>query len=263
MIPLRRRLARGAGIPFDRLTAIALILAAVLPAAALGMLVYSQVERALADDAVARTERAVDAATMHLQQEQGDLDALAGGYARWPVFQRMVAGRQWAAVDDDVLEFLVEQGAVAAGRVDVVGGTGDGAAVGEPLVTAALATVPSATVSPASASPVTPGAARVVPIGDAVYLVTSEPIADPATGQAIGRITLARRIDAVFSAELATLTGYAVTMAGPDGTADVATDAATKVEWAARRSAGNSMWSTSYASICQRRTVRFIFCATT
>ncbi len=212
MNPLRRQLARGAGVPFDRLTAIALILAAVLPAAVLGLLVYVQVDRALGQDAVARTQRAVDAAVLHLEQAQSDLDALASSYATWPVFERMVATNQSAAVHDDVVAFLVEQGSVAAGRVD-------GPAT---AVTAGAADVAAALASLAPTSPATP---TVLEVGGAVFLVTSQPIPDAdAAGRTVGRITLARRLDAVFATGLATLTGYAVTLAGPDGVTTVATD---------------------------------------
>ncbi len=212
---MRRRLARGAGIPFDRLTAIALIWAAVLPAAVLGLLVYGQVERALAEDAIVRTQRAVDAAVMHLEQAQADLDALASSYATWPVFERMVASDQSTAVHDDVVAFLVEQGSVAAGRVD---GTTTAVTAGDAHVASALAGMPITSEA----------APTVLDVGGAVFLAASQPVPDPvAAGRTIGRITLARRLDAVFATGLSTLTGYAVTLAGPDGSPAVATDTAT------------------------------------
>ena len=209
---MRRRLARSSGIRFDRLTGAALVLAAVLPAAALGLVAYAQVERALADDAVVRTERAADAATLRLRQTQADLDGLAASYATWPVFQAMVEAGAQGTIRDDVVGFLVDQGTATAGRVDTKGGP---VSVGDAVLAAELGRVP-ATVA---------GSPTVVDVGDAVYQVASLPVADPSGSGAIaGRITLARRLDAVFATGLATLTGYDVALTGSDGVADLATD---------------------------------------
>ncbi|MFN8631923.1 MAG: ATP-binding protein [Chloroflexota bacterium] len=212
MSPERRPFFRGAPIPFSRLTAIALVFAAILPAAALGLVVSGQVQRALDEDAIVRTERAVAAANLHLQQAQADLDGLVASYATWPVFGRMVAGGELGNVHDDVVAFLVAQGSVAAGRVDAGSGV---VAAGDDAVTAKLAG------SPTTAA----GVPAVIDVDESVYLVSSQPVADPERpGQTVGQITMARRLDAVFTAGLATLTGYAVTIAGPDGLADVTTD---------------------------------------
>ncbi len=225
---MRRRLARGAGIPFNRLTAIALICAAMLPAGILGTVVYGGVDRALAADALVRTEQAAAAATLHVREAQAELDSLATSYATWPVFERMVGGDQLSAAHDDVIAFLVGQGSVAAGRVETTTGS---VSAGEPTVAAALGELASA---PAT-SP------TVLVVDQAVYLGTSQPIGDPANpARTVGRIALARRLDALFVAGLATLTGYSVTVAGPAGSAIIATDPATAaVAITATRGVGN------------------------
>ncbi|HEY5628124.1 MAG TPA: hypothetical protein VIR16_01310, partial [Candidatus Limnocylindrales bacterium] len=211
----RRPFAGGAGLPFDRLTAIALICVAVLPAALLGILVYRQVDRALAQDALVRTERAAAAATLHVRQAQADLDALATSYATWQVFERMVGAGDLTAAHDEVIAFLVGQGSVEAGRVEAPTGA---VSAGEPAVADALATL---AVAPAT-SP------AVLVVGQAVYIATSQPIDDPAApGHSLGRIALARRLDALFATGLATLTGYSVTVAGGDQGALISTDPGT------------------------------------
>lgn len=206
---MRRRFASGAGLPFNRLSAIALICAAMLPAGILGVFVYGQVDHALAEDALVRTERAAAAATMNVRQAQAELDALATSYATWPVFERMVAAGELASAHDDVIAFLVGQGSVEAGRVETPAGT---VSAGEPAVAAALATLASVPATSPS----------VLEVGQAVYLATSQSIADPATpGHTLGRIALARRLDALFVSGLATLTGYSVTVAGTERGASV------------------------------------------
>ena len=228
MTLLRRRLARGAGVPFNRLTAIALIFAAVLPAAILGILVYGQVDRALAADALVRTEQAAAAATLHVREAQAELDALAASYATWPVFERMVGAGELATAHDDVIAFLVGQGSVEAGRVETSTGS---VSAGESTVAAALGEL----ASPPASSP------TVLMVGQAVYLATSQPIPDPANpGRMLGRISLARRLDALFVTGLATLTGYNVTVAGRDGGAVIATEPETAASAiaAARSAAG-------------------------
>ena len=226
---LRRRFRRGAPIPFNRLTAIALVGAALLPATILGVLTYAQVQRALADDAVVRTERAMSAATMHVAQAQGDLDALARSYATWPVFERMVAAGQLAAVHDEVVGFLVDQGTTAAGRVDTATGS---VTAGDAAVAEQLAAVPMTS----------PGVPTVIDVRESVYLVTSQAITSPDTPtQSVGRITLARRMDAMFVAGLATLTGFAVSIVGPDGLAYLATDPDTAHEAVAATAGSNDV----------------------
>lgn len=214
MIGIRRRLPSGASLPFDRLTAVALICAAVLPAAILGTVVYAQVDRALAQDALVRTERALSAATLHLRQAQADLDRLGASYATWPVFERMVAAGDLGTAHDEVIGFLVDQGSVDAGRVATAASS---VAAGEAAVAAALAHLGSA---PA-------GDPVAIDVDQAVYLVTSQPIPAANGAGTVGRIALARRLDALFATSLATLTGYSVTLAGPDGATLVATDPAT------------------------------------
>ena len=212
---LRRRFRRGAPIPFSRLTAIALVGAALLPAAILGVLVYSQVQVALANDAAVRTDRAVEAANLRIVQDQTDLDALARSYATWPVFEQMLARGQTTTVHDEVVGFLVDQGSAVAGRVDT---TTVSVTAGDADVAGGLAGVPVTT----------PGVPTVIDVRESVYLVTSQAVSSPDDStQTTGRITLARRLDATFVAGITTLTGFDATIVGPDGIPDVATAADT------------------------------------
>lgn len=216
MTGIGRRLPSGAGLPFDRLAAVALICAAVLPAAILGTVVYAQVDRALAQDALVRTERALSAATLHLRQAQADLDRLGASYATWPVFERMIAAGDLRTAHDEVIAFLVDQGSVDAARVATATSS---VSAGDAPVAAALAPL----------EPTTPGDPVVIDVDQAAYLVTSRPIAAVSGGGGVGRIVLARRLDALFATGLATLTGYSVTLARPDGRSLLTTDPAAAV----------------------------------
>jgi signal transduction histidine kinase len=209
----RRRRGWGVGIPFHRLAAIALVCAATLPVGVLGLLVYDQVDRALAEDAIVRTNHATEAATASLHQAGRDLDGLAASYASWPAFGRAVASGSLASIHDDVLAFLVERGSVVAGEVDA--GTSRVTA-GDGGVVAALGAVGADTG----------GGALVAEVASALYFVDAQAVPNPDGSGTAGRIVLARRLDAKLATDLATLTGYAVALIGADGSVAVSTDPA-------------------------------------
>lgn len=211
MTPARRRWGWGAGIPYHRLAAIALVLAATLPVAVLGLLVFNQVDRALAEDAIVRTDRATEAATAALRRAGNDLDGLVASYASWPAFEHAVASGSLASIHDDVLAFLVERGSVVAG--EVAAGSGRVTA-GEPSVIAAI----EALGDDIGRGPV------VMDVGAALFFVDAQAVPDPGGTGSPGRIVLARRLDAVLASDLAALTGYAVALVGPDGAVAVSTD---------------------------------------
>src|SRR5512141_547632 len=122
MTRARRPIRPGAALPYHRLAAIALVLAATIPVALLGILVYDQVERSLSSDAIERTDRAVGVAKAGLERAERDLDALVRSYAGWNAFAAQVAAGDLEPVRADVLAFLVEQGAVDGALVITPGG---------------------------------------------------------------------------------------------------------------------------------------------
>ena len=214
MTRTRRRPRLGANLPFHRLAAITLMLAAALPAGVLGGLVYVQIERALATDAAERTDLAVDAASGQVAQAGRDLQQLARSYANWPTFGSMTQAGKLDAIRDDVLAFLVERGSVTAGLVETPAGR---AVAGDPDVSGLL----TRWLGDAGSGPV------VATIGGAVFLLDAEAVASPdADGTALGTILLARRLDARFTADIARLTGFSVALLTADGEVAVSTDPA-------------------------------------
>jgi signal transduction histidine kinase len=211
MTPTRRRLRLGADLPFHRLAAIAMVLAATIPVALLGILVYDQVERSLASDAVARTDRAVDAATAEVGRVTRELDDLVRSYADWSAFAAEIEAGDLDAVRVGVLEFLVERGSVAAGVVGSPAGT---VAAGTAPLTAAL----TGELGRASPSP------RFLTLDGEVFLVDDDPIRGAGVVE-LGRILLARKLDARFAADIAGFTGFSVAVLAADGTVAVTTDA--------------------------------------
>ena len=205
---------RGA-LAFNRLAVIILIIAAAVPVLVLGGLVFLQVDRALARDAVERTERAFETTEAVVEQAARDLEALTRSYAEWPVFAGMTAASDLESIRTDVLEFLVERGTVAAGVVDAPSAR---VAAGEPEVTDALASI----LGNGGTTP------RVITIGRALYLVDDRAVGPgDATGPTIGRILLARRLDAAFAADIRQLTGFETALLDSSGDVAVSTDLAT------------------------------------
>jgi signal transduction histidine kinase len=211
MKPSRRRLRPGADLPFHRLAAILLVVAAMGPIALLGFLVHDQVERSLAKDAVARTDRAVDAANAEVGRASRELDGLIRSYADWSAFADQVRGGNLEAVRVGVLEFLVERGSVAGGILRSPAGT---VAAGPAALTATIG---------AADGPSSPGP-RFLTLGGQVYLVDEEPVRGDGPTE-LGRLLLARTLDARFVADVAGFTGFAVAVLAADGTVAVTTDA--------------------------------------
>ena len=135
MTPLRRRARAGAHLPFHRLAAYTLMLAAILPVAFLGVLVLDQVGKATSRDAADRTNRALQTADVVVAQASRDLDDLVRSYTAWPAFGEMLARHNLEAIRNDVLSFLVERGSIAAGVVATDGGR---VTAGDPALVSAL-----------------------------------------------------------------------------------------------------------------------------
>lgn len=219
--PVRRR----PGASLRRLIVAALLLAATLPTLGVGILASLRLGVALQEDARLRTDRAATTAHAYLVRAAADLERLVSSYATWPQLAATISGGQLDVVRRDVLEFLVEQGRVAA-AVLVAGN--------ETLAAGSLE--PGgwlATVGPS-------GASAVRSLGDGLYLVgvadvvdptlagvsgstSSEPTASPATG-VLARLVFARRLDAQFAVELRDSTGFDVAVVDGTGRLTVATD---------------------------------------
>ncbi len=213
MTTLRPAGGRGR-LAFSRLTVVVLIAATALPVLTLGILVFGQVERALAQDAVDRTERALQATDGIVQQAARDLEKLTRSYAEWATFAQEASDSDLQSIRTDVLEFLVDRGSVAAGIVDTPHAT---VAAGDASVTAALSSI-------AGMGGTTP---RVITIGGGLYLIDDRPIGAPdAPGAAVGRLVLARRLDARFAADIRQLTGYDAALLDARGNVSVSTDPA-------------------------------------
>lgn len=219
MRPMPGRGGRQGGPSLRRLTAGALLLAAVLPVLGVGALVSVRLGTALHDDASLRAEQAAVAARALVARSTADLSQLVASYATWPQLAATIAAGDLGALRTDVLEFLVERGSVS-GAVAAVGERTLGA--GRPDLTAALAE--------SAAGP--PGTiVRTLP--DGVYLVAVAAVAEPATAGSspdagtapttLAVLVFARRLDAEFAVELRGLTGFDVAVLG-GGRVTVATN---------------------------------------
>jgi signal transduction histidine kinase len=209
---------RRGGPSLRRLTAGALLAAAVLPVLGVGALVSLRLGTALQDDARLRAEQAAVAARALVARSTADLARLVDSYATWPRLATAIAAGDLEAVRTDVLAFLVERGSVS-GAVAVVGDRS--VAAGRPDLTAAL-------TEAASGPPGT--GVRTLP--DGVYLIALAAVAEPAAGApaspgdgapALGTLVFARRLDAEFAVELRGLTGFDVAVLGA-GRATVTTN---------------------------------------
>lgn len=210
MIPARR-LPFAANLPFHRLAAIAMVLAATLPVGLLGFLVYDRVEQSLALDAVVRTDRAVDAANAEVSRAAQSLDDLVRSYAQWTTFATQAEAGDLDGIRSDVLAFLVERGSITGGIVV----TGAGTATAGP---AELTTALAEESGPLVQDP------RLLTVDGHVYLVDDDRI-EGAGGRDLGRIAFARALGARFAADVAGFTGFAVAVVGADGSVTVTTDA--------------------------------------
>ncbi len=206
-----RRLRIGPALPYHRLAAISLILAATMPAALLGILVYDRVEQSLSDDAIARTDRAVSAAATEVEQSWRELDDLVRSYAEWNAFAAQVEKGDLESVRLNVLEFLVEQGSVDGGLV--VAPNGAVRAGSDALATALQTEDGRFGPSP-----------RFLSVDGQVYLVDDDAIRGAGATE-LGRLVLARKLDARFVTDIAGYTGFSVAVLADDGTTAVTTDA--------------------------------------
>ncbi len=210
MTKARRRPLFGAALPYNRLAAIALILAATMPAALLGVLVYDQVGRSLSADAIARTDRAVQTAATEVDRALRELDDLVRSYAEWNAFAAQVEAGDLESVRTGVLEFLVEQGVVDGGVV--LAGDGVVLAGDEPLTRALETEIGRFVPNP-----------RFLSVDGEVYLVDDDPITGAGETE-LGRLVLARKLDARFVTDIAGYTGFAVAVLTNDDTTAVTTD---------------------------------------
>lgn len=201
----RRRLPGRRRLPFHRLATISLVVAATVPVSLMGLLIYDQVGKAVRTDARDRTAAALTAARTAAAQANRDLDSLVRSYADWGAFAAAVSSGDLASVQHDVLDFLVEQGTVSGAVVTSAKGSASSGPAD--LVLALRETVGSSATSP-----------RVITVGSEIFLIDDDVIHGPSTvAEPVGNIILARALDARFAADLASLTGFAVGIAGADG----------------------------------------------
>ena len=210
MTKARRRPQLGAALPYHRLAAIALILAATMPAALLGILVYDQVEKSLSADAIERTDRAARTASTEVDRAWRELDDLVRSYAEWNAFAAQVEAGDLETVRTGVLEFLVEQGVVDGGLVLAPDGV---VLAGRESLTRAL----EAEVGRFVPNP------RFLSVDGEVYLVDDDPITGAGDTE-LGRLFLARKLDARFVTDIAGYTGFAVAVLANDDAIAVTTD---------------------------------------
>ena len=102
---------------FQRLLATALIIVAIVPTIALGLIAYQPVQASLEADAEARTSHAVATARSLLASSASDIDDLAQSYATWPTLRDLLASSAVDSIRNDVLGFLVSGGRVDAAAI--------------------------------------------------------------------------------------------------------------------------------------------------
>ncbi len=220
----QRGLDRRSGPSLRRLTATALVVAAVLPALGIGILVSARLGTALQEDAQLRAEQAALTAKAFLARSMAELDRLTLSYATWPQLAAAVAAGELDAVRSDVLQFLVDQGRLTGA---VLLTDERSIAAGRPSLTAELAQLAAAATT----------GTTVRTLAGAVYLVSVATLGAPgATPQATpppspagvdpatARLGFARRLDAEFAVELRGLTGFDVAVVDAAGRTTVATN---------------------------------------
>jgi signal transduction histidine kinase len=208
------------GITFQRLLVIALVIAAVLPVATIGLLAFRPIQEGVEADASARIEQARTTAQAVLQRRDRDLDDLARSYAEWPTLSDMLANGNLEAIRTDVLGFLVGQGSIDDGLIVTPGGT---ISAGRPDQAAELLAGlrPNATAS------------SYVVLPDGLYAARSRPIqvaegnTAGAQSEPLGSLVFLRRLDARFAADVVHLTGFDVTLLDPTGALLLATNETT------------------------------------
>ena len=231
MIPLPRRPRRsrpaepGArhspGITFQRLLVIALVIAAVLPVATIGVLAYRPIQEGVEADATARIEQARTTAQAILQRRDRDLDDLARSYAEWPTLADMLRTGNLNAIRTDVLGFLVGQGTIDDGVILTPAGN---VSAGRPDQADDLL---------ARVDLEAPVASSYIVLPDGLYAARRRPI-QPAPGTVggspptpLGELVFLRRLDARFATDVVHMTGFDVTLLDPTGSPILFTNEAT------------------------------------
>ncbi len=209
-----RRGQRRRAMPFPRLLALTLIAASATPVLLLGSLVLRQVDVALERDALDRAGRALESTDVILAEVASELGALSSSYAEWNTFATLLEAGEIDAIREDVLQFLVDRGAVVAARVTTAGAT---ASAGEPAAWAQLD----------AALRLLPGelpddGAETIAAGGDIYLVARRAVRG-GSGIELGRLTLLRRLDARFVVNLRRLTGFEVAVVNGGGHLSTAT----------------------------------------
>jgi signal transduction histidine kinase len=210
MTRARRRLLPRVGLPYHRLVALSLVLAATTPVAVLGALVSDQVGRSLEADASARTDRAIDGARAEVARVSRELDDLVRSYADWRAFADQVRAGSLESIRANVLDLLVDRGSADGGVLTSPAGT---VTAGQPQVAAALA----AAAGSGLADP------RLVTVADGVYMLDDDPVTGGGS-EVLGRLLLARKLDARFVTDIENVTGFDVAVIGADGSVAVTTD---------------------------------------
>lgn len=207
---------RGAALPFSRLLALTYPAAAVAPVLLLAVLLVFQLGAALERDATERAGRALEAVEIVLADAERTLDDLARSYAGWPAFASRLADGDLEPIRRDILQFLVDRGAVDGARVERGRLSADS---GDPELWSRLRQA-------MAAAPLPPAAridqTRPLTAGDEVYLVAEHAVRDD-TGTIIGQLLLVQRLDARFVADLRHLTGFEVAVLDAQGRVATAT----------------------------------------
>ena len=209
------------GITFQRLLVIALVLAAVLPVATIGVLAYRPIQEGVEADASARIEQARTTAQAVLQRRDRDLDDLVRSYAAWPTLADMVTNGNVQSIQADVLGFLVGQGSIDDGLIVTAGRT-----ISARRPDQAQNLLSSLDIDGATAN-------SYVVLPDGLYAARRRPIQPQtdATGSAqpepLGELVFLRRLDARFATDVVHLTGFDVTLLDPSGTPLLFTNEAT------------------------------------
>ncbi len=204
---------------FRRDLASSLVAAALVPLIAFGALALLQVDAAVSTSLQGQVRAALTGAAGLLARDHRDLVETTRSYATWPALAAAVARGDVAGLQADVVDFQVGLGDLAA----VVVTAGDRVATGgEKGITGALEEVARRA---GSAPPVVEDVGpRSVGTDAGVYDIAAIPVVR--SGETIGAVAMARRLDAPTILAVSQATGFEVAITSIDGGDPVVTDAA-------------------------------------
>ena len=204
---------------FRRDLASSLVAAALVPLIAFGALALLQVDAAVSTSLQGQVRAALTGAAGLLARDHRDLVETTRSYATWPALAAAVARGDVAGLQADVVDFQVGLGDLAA----VVVTAGDRVATGgEKGITGALEEVARRA---GSAPPVVEDVGpRSVGTDAGVYDIAAIPVVR--SGETIGAVAMARRLDAPTILAVSQATGFEVAITSIAGGDPVVTDAA-------------------------------------